>query len=187
MEPLLITLPNLLSGTRLVLGLVIVWLPAEWRLAILAVAALTDVLDGEASRFFKAQSEFGRLLDPIADKIFLVGFVLALLLEGTLAWWQVVLLAGRDIVVVSGGIWVLVRDGRGCLQKMGSRLAGKITTGLQFLVLVLAVLPLPEAVNVVLIPTAILGLIAGLDYIREYLKCDRISALDKEEKVSSSN
>ncbi|QIL90696.1 hypothetical protein GNX18_13685 [Microbulbifer sp. SH-1] len=69
-------LPNLLSATRIALIPVIVWLSLihEHMLALLvfAAGALTDLLDGYLARRFGWQSHFGSLLDPIADRVFVL-------------------------------------------------------------------------------------------------------------------
>ena len=70
-------------------------------LALLAVAAFSDYLDGRLARKLKAASRLGRFLDPMADKILVIGtFVGLAILHPTLVpWWAVGLIAARDIVV----------------------------------------------------------------------------------------
>src|SRR5947209_6607014 len=75
-------LPNLLSFTRLFLGLLFPLLPERWRLWAFLAAALSDLLDGFTSRLLKVASGKGRYLDPIADKVFILGVVLTLTMEG---------------------------------------------------------------------------------------------------------
>ncbi len=74
-------LPNGLSLARLALGLALPWLPADWRLGAVLVAAITDLLDGLTARWLRAGSETGRVLDPLADKVFILSLV-GILLSG---------------------------------------------------------------------------------------------------------
>jgi len=128
----LATIPNALSLVRLVLGLVFPWIAPAWRLAALIVAAVTDLLDGWLSRMFHASSRTGRFLDPIADKVFVAGIALTLLWERELSVWEVLGIAGRDVVVVIGTI-VLVLIGRwGAFERMAPTWLGKLTTAGQF-------------------------------------------------------
>ena len=63
----LAVLPNLLSATRLVLGLAFAAVPESWRLVVVVVAGATEFLDGALSRLWHASGAMGRLVDPIAD------------------------------------------------------------------------------------------------------------------------
>src|SRR5438309_11201837 len=66
-----LTMPNALSFARVVLGLWFPLLPPSWRLPVIIVAVLTDLLDGAAGRYFGVCSRTGKVLDPVADKIFM--------------------------------------------------------------------------------------------------------------------
>lgn len=164
MATLLAWLPNTLSLLRLALGLAFPWLPAESRLGVVLFAAFSDAADGEASRYFHVSSDLGRFLDPVADKVFLLGVVVGLLADGTLAWWEVVLLAVRDLAVVVLAGWVLLTEGPGAWRSTRARLLGKAATLLQFLFL-LALLLDWETPGAVLFWSAVAaGCLAGADY-----------------------
>ena len=70
-------------------------------LALFAVAAITDVLDGAAARHFDLRSQTGAYLDPIADKALLSGVFLALAATGSLPWWVVAIIFGRDFYLLA--------------------------------------------------------------------------------------
>jgi len=161
-------LPNLLSGLRLLLGCAFPFLPVEWRLATVAVAALTDLADGEASRLLRAESEFGRLLDPVADKVFVAGVVLALLADGSLAWWQAGLVALRDIAVLAGALWVVLRRGWSACRGGRAGGPGKVTTALQFAFLLAVIFGEPTTFTVLLVLTALASGWAAGDYLLLY-------------------
>lgn len=99
-------LPNLVSLARLGLAPVILWLVLESRYGeafwLLLVAGVTDAIDGVLARMLKAQSFLGTMLDPIADKVLLVGLFVTLGWQGLLPWWLVGLAVARDLAIVTG-------------------------------------------------------------------------------------
>jgi cardiolipin synthase len=76
-------------------------------LALFFVAALTDVIDGALARSYGLESQVGAYLDPIADKCLLSGIFLALGSIGTVPWWFVALVFGRDIYILLAVIGVM--------------------------------------------------------------------------------
>jgi phosphatidylglycerophosphate synthase len=162
-------LPNALSLTRLLLGVVFPWLPPSWRLAAVVAAGLTDLLDGAFSRLLHAQSRVGRLLDPVADKVFLAGVVLTLLVEGTLGLGEAVLLGLRDLAVLFLAVAVLSAGHRDALGRASPTLLGKATTAAQFGFL-LVLFAAPGYHGFALVPTAALSALAGAQYLSRHLR-----------------
>ena len=85
------TIPNAMSLFRLLLVPVIIWSYAVRKdttltIVLLAVSALTDVLDGRIARRFDMVSDLGKALDPLADKLTQVSIVLCLALTHPLLW-----------------------------------------------------------------------------------------------------
>jgi len=77
-----------------------------WRSAILMfIAAWSDVLDGWVARRYNATSEFGRVLDPFADRLFFVVTFAAYLYNGTIRWWAALPVIGRDLLMVVGALF----------------------------------------------------------------------------------
>lgn len=72
----------------------------ERALWVLFVAALTDAADGAVARRFEFKSRFGAYLDPIADKLLLVGIYLALAFIGRAPVWLVAMIFVRDVLIV---------------------------------------------------------------------------------------
>jgi CDP-diacylglycerol--glycerol-3-phosphate 3-phosphatidyltransferase len=101
------SLPNQLTASRFVLALVLFWLIAEehwaWCLAVFAVAAFTDWLDGYLARRQNLTSTLGRLLDPLVDKVLMAGTFIYLLAarenDGWLAPWMVTVVVARELVI----------------------------------------------------------------------------------------
>ena len=67
--------------------------------ALFSLAAVTDNLDGAAARRYGHVSSFGSFLDPIADKVMILGAFIAFYLQGFVPLWFVIILAGRDVFV----------------------------------------------------------------------------------------
>ncbi len=107
--------PNMLSLLRLAGVPVFLWLllgPKEdgWALAVLMFGALTDWLDGKLARWLNQMSRLGRLLDPAADRLYILATLVAFLLREIIPWWVVVPLLVREAVL---GVCVLTLRRRG--------------------------------------------------------------------------
>ncbi|MHB1543962.1 MAG: CDP-alcohol phosphatidyltransferase family protein [Gammaproteobacteria bacterium] len=98
--------PNILSSLRLVatvpLFVLIVENHFRWAWMVLAFAALTDVLDGWLAKRFDWQSAWGAFLDPLADKLMILGVLGALTLIGATPLWLLLVVWGRDAVIACG-------------------------------------------------------------------------------------
>jgi cardiolipin synthase len=104
------TLPNALSVLRLLGVPVFLWLllgPEEdgWALVILMVSGFTDWLDGKLARWLDQGSRLGALLDPAADRLYIICTLVALALREVVPVWLVALLLGRELVL---GVMLLV-------------------------------------------------------------------------------
>jgi cardiolipin synthase len=102
----ILTLPNALSiarlfGVPLFLWLVLVPEADGWALLVLAVSGFTDYLDGWLARSLNQTSKIGQLLDPIADRLYILAVVVGLALRDIIPWWLAVLLPMRDVVLFS--------------------------------------------------------------------------------------
>jgi cardiolipin synthase len=158
-------LPNLLSLSRAALGLAFPWLPPNWRGPVVAFAALSDLADGALSRGLGATGTLGRVLDPVADKLFVLAVVLTLLAEGRLRGWEVALVGLRDWAVLLGAAGVALRRDWAAFRHMPPTLLGKAVTVLQFVFLLL-VLFAGGAGGLLFALTAALSGLAALDYLR---------------------
>jgi cardiolipin synthase len=98
------TIPNALSVLRLLGVPLFLWLllgPHQdgWALTILAVSGFTDWLDGVLARKLNQMSRFGALLDPLADRLYILATLLGLVLRHVIPWWLAVVIVGRDVIV----------------------------------------------------------------------------------------
>jgi CDP-diacylglycerol--glycerol-3-phosphate 3-phosphatidyltransferase len=113
-------LPNLLSLLRLLGVPVFLYLllgpEADFAaLGILIFSGVTDYLDGKLARAWGQVSRLGQLLDPMADRLYIVATVLAFVLRDIVPWWVGALLIGRDLLLAFT-IPILRRHGYGPLQ-----------------------------------------------------------------------
>lgn len=102
------TLPNVLSMARLAGVPVFLWLvlgPEEdlWALGLLMLSGFTDFLDGYLARKLDQFSSLGEVLDPVADRLYILAVVLALAMRDIIPWWVALLLPLRDLL-----LWGLV-------------------------------------------------------------------------------
>lgn len=105
------TISNFITFTRLVLTLVFLYLFSTdfnryVALAIYAVAASTDWLDGQIARMTKTVSWLGKMMDPIVDRALLFTGVLGLVVRGELPVWVCAVVIGRDVYLALGNIVV---------------------------------------------------------------------------------
>jgi cardiolipin synthase (CMP-forming) len=98
------TVPNALSVLRLFGVPLFLWLllgPHQdgWALTVLAVSGFTDWLDGVLARKLGQMSRLGALLDPLADRLYILATLLGLVLRHIIPWWLAVVIVGRDVLV----------------------------------------------------------------------------------------
>lgn len=166
-------LPNAITLLRLLLGIAFPWLPVEWRIPVVVIAAITDGLDGQASRWMGAESKLGELLDPLADKVFFCAVVATLFWDGIATWLEVLLIGLRDVAVLAGGLGAWLRDGGAAWARMSPRWPGKLATVLQFVFIAVVLLEAADWRGPTLILTAIVSGLAGADYVWAYLSLAR--------------
>ncbi len=168
-SPALKLIPNGLSAARLALGAAFPLVSPEWRVWVIAAAALSDALDGFAARRLHAESDTGRLLDPVADKFFVLLLVCTLAADGTLHPLWAVGLACRDVTVTVGLVYVIVRRQWARGRRLRPSGLGKWTTAAQFAAFGVVVL-WGGAPVWVLGPAALLSALAAVDYARAFLR-----------------
>lgn len=104
-----ITIPNVLSIIRILLVAVfcIVYFRPRmlWiALAILVLSGMTDILDGYIARRFNQISDLGKILDPIADKLFQISTVVCFVISGAVPYWAVIIVVIKELVMLIGAL-----------------------------------------------------------------------------------
>lgn len=104
----ILTVPNALSAIRLALVPVFLVLVLTGQdvaaLLVIVASSASDYLDGIIARRFGQITRLGQLLDPAADRLFIFAAVVALAVREVVPWWLVVIIVGRDVVLVVLGI-----------------------------------------------------------------------------------
>lgn len=156
-------IPNVLTGLRLLLVPPILVLLVrgvyDWALTLAIVAGVSDALDGWLARRFGWQSRIGGILDPLADKLLLVGTYVTLGALGYLPIWLVVLVVLRDVVIVAGAAVYHFRFE--AVQAAPTQLS-KLNTAFQLLLALVVMLALAGAPVPAMIQTALLPIVGVL-------------------------
>lgn len=138
-----VNLPNALTVARVVFVplFVILALQDSWAMkwtafVVFAIAAITDRFDGQLARSWNQITDFGRLVDPIADKaLTLCGFAL-LSYQGYLPWWVTILIAVRELGITAMRAFFLRRG-----VVVSANQAGKLKTFMQMVALGALLIP----------------------------------------------
>lgn len=129
-----------------------------WTVAIFAIAALSDAVDGYIARNFNQKSRLGGILDPLADKLLLLSAIITLSFTG---WrqhfplWFPILVIFRDLASIGGAFLIDYLTGK-CVIK--PHWTGKVATFAQFAAILWLMLDIPH----LLWPTAVAGLFTAV-------------------------
>jgi cardiolipin synthase (CMP-forming) len=183
-----LTVPNALSVIRLLGVPLFLWLllgphADGWAVAVLAVSGFTDWADGKLARALGQASKLGALLDPAADRLYIVATLVAFVLRDVIPLWVVAVLIGRE-VVLAFTLLVLRRAGWPPLQV---HYLGKAATFLLLYAFPLLLLAdgdgavaavVQPVANALTIWGAVLYLLAGVLYVVQavgLLRCARLA------------
>lgn len=159
----LLTLPNSISLSRLILALAFVLIDGKWERTILILAAgATDFLDGWLARIGNSSSVAGALIDPFADRVFVLAAISAYLISGLISTPQYFIFLSRDIATAIGFVVARFIPGLGA-SAFQARLLGKTVTMLQLVALV-AVLHFDKAIVPLIAVIGGLSAVSIVDY-----------------------
>jgi CDP-diacylglycerol--glycerol-3-phosphate 3-phosphatidyltransferase len=175
-----VNLPNVLTVLRILLVPVVVVAllgnsPSGDVLAavVFALASLTDFVDGYLARARNSETAFGKLMDPLADKLLIIASLIALVSLQRLPAWVAMVIIARELAVT------MLRAGAGHSGVViGSSWLGKLKTGVQ-IVTVLAVIAVqgqPLWLSLLIYLMVAVTVISGLDYffgLRRHLEAAR--------------
>lgn len=154
------SLSNSLSLLRAPLALLFLYQSVPIRLTAIVLAMFTDYIDGFLARKRRSATQFGAILDPAMDKLFVFIALSVLFSENQLSLWHIIAMISRDFALCLFGIYLTVTGNWQHYQFKSIRW-GKITTALQFFVLgALSMhIPLPSFLYVIFIVFGFLALI----------------------------
>ena len=157
------TLPNLVSMSRLGMALLFPFLTGrDARLVLIAAAGATDFLDGYLARTRGSTSRIGALIDPFADRCFVLVAVCVLWADDLISPVQLLVLAIRDVAVLAAFLWARA-TGRFPRFRFVARMTGKVVTVLQLAALAVAYLA-PAWFGPLVIVVGVASLAAIADY-----------------------
>ena len=175
------TVPNAITVLRILLvpPFVIYLLRGHYAgaLAIFALAAISDFVDGYIARRFRQRSSIGAFMDPLADKLLAGTAFVLLAMRHIIPDWLVVLVISREVVIV-GGLYLLSLLGVDI--KIAPSRIGKLNTAFQLTTVCLCLLgqvealALPaafhEALRALFVATGLMTILSGFQYLRQGLR-----------------
>jgi CDP-diacylglycerol--glycerol-3-phosphate 3-phosphatidyltransferase len=145
-SPLYRQIPNALTILRFALVPVFVVLMIDatgghsWPAAIIfAIAGVTDQIDGALARRWHVESEFGKYADPLADRLMIDAAVLLLFLDDRLPWAALVIVFGRDLLLIVGARYVQPRG-----YEFSVNFLGKTATWILYLAVGCVIVTYPD-------------------------------------------
>lgn len=165
-------LPNFLTLLRIMaVPVVVVALLAEIddgdviAVVVFAVAAMTDGLDGYIARRQNSITTFGKLMDPLADKLLVVAALIALVSLDRLEAWIAMVIIAREFAI-TGLRSVAVEQG----VVISASYLGKLKTAVQVaaIIALIATNPAPLAVDLLVYAMVVITVISGVDYIASF-------------------
>ena len=170
-------IPNALCILRMLLVVPVAWLlftdNYQLTLLLFGFAAATDGLDGFLAKRFGWTSELGKILDPLADKILLVGLFITLAALGDVPVWLAATAVVRDVIITAGAITYKYLFSYGELQGRPTAVS-KLNTLCQIIFLLLVVAArasdfTPQlAITVLGALVFVTTVVSGLDYVITY-------------------
>ena len=131
-----------------------------WALAIFAAASATDTLDGYIARHYNQITDFGKFMDPLADKCLVTAAMLWFVEVGQMPAWALLIVIVREFGV-SGLRMVAADKGR----VIAAGWSGKVKTAATMVCVILMLLPLPDIVNEICTAVIVLTTVySGVEY-----------------------
>ncbi|NOZ68736.1 MAG: CDP-alcohol phosphatidyltransferase family protein [Deferribacteres bacterium] len=169
-------LPNLLTLARILLlpffAATLIYEEYQYALLLFIAASVTDFLDGLVARIKRQITYFGRILDPVADKFFLITSFVVMSILGLIPKWLTIVVISKDLIVVTGCIILYFVTHN---LKIEPSLLGKVSSACQFILLGLVLLArnMDEGTKVpefLFLAVAVLTGLSGLGYVYNGLK-----------------
>jgi CDP-diacylglycerol--glycerol-3-phosphate 3-phosphatidyltransferase len=183
-----LNLPNALTMLRIIaVPVVVVALLVEMpngdviAAAVFAAAALTDGLDGYIARSRNSITTFGKLMDPLADKLLIIGALVSLVSLGRLEAWVAMVIIAREVAVT---ILRTIAAERGLV--IAASWLGKAKTVLQIaaVIALIAANPAPAWVDVLVYAAVAVTIVSGADY---FFGLRRRIEQDQRERAASAS
>ena len=124
-----------------------------WALAIFVIASLTDTLDGYIARHYNQTTDFGKFMDPLADKCLVTAAMLWFVEIGQMPAWALLVVSGLRMVAADKG------------RVIAAGWSGKVKTASTMVCIVLMFLPIPAELNLACVAVIVVTTIySGVEY-----------------------
>ncbi len=127
--------PNILTVIRFIfVPFIIIALASNnyiLALVLFSLSSLSDILDGFIARKFNAISDFGKLMDPLADKLTQLSILATLTIQKIIPLWIVIVMLSKDLLLICGASFLYGKD-----LVVSSKWYGKLATVLLYLAVV---------------------------------------------------
>lgn len=168
-----LTIPNLLSMLRILLIFPLAFF--VWHnnlklvLFLVIIAFISDYLDGIIARRFNQISDWGKILDPLADKLSIGIMLIVLYLKQQVPLWLVLVVVGRDVLILLAGLFVVEKY----RLVTTSDFIGKVTANALALMVICYIFNI-EILETILTPVAIaLVILSSFSYLKIFIKIQK--------------
>ncbi len=172
-------LPNKLTIFRVILVIPFVALMLNgydlWAVAVFIIASLTDLLDGKIARKYNLITDFGKFMDPLADKLLVCAAMICLVEMGRLPAWMVIIIISREFII-SG--FRLVASDNGVV--IAASYWGKFKTTFQMLMIIVLILNLGGVFDMIGLVLTWIALILTVVSLIDYLVKNKRVILEGE-------
>lgn len=180
-------IPNALTALRIIMVPLFVWLLLAggphgetdlglrwWAAAVFVIAMITDWLDGHLARSRNLITSFGKIADPIADKLLTGAAFVVLSMLGELWWWVTIVILVREWGITVMRLFIIKYG------VMAASKGGKLKTVLQTVALVLMLMPLGQLGSwalwpgwIVMAAVVVVTVVTGIDYVVKAMQLRR--------------
>ncbi len=179
----ILTIPNLLSTVRLLLIPIIVWLYNVqqlyiWTIVVILLSGVTDIVDGYIARHYNKVSDFGKILDPVADKLTQLAIIICLLSRYRLLYVLIIVFVIKEILMLLFGFIVFKKDD----SVNSAKWYGKANTVILYTTMMILIMfpGIPHlAANILISVSGIMIIVSFILYIQFY---NRLLAKNKNEQ-----
>ena len=166
------TFPNTLSLARIIILIPVAYLilvdgSLLWILSLVALAIASDYFDGRLARWSQSVSEWGKVLDPFADKVGGGLVVAVLMIKGSLPVWYLIVILARDLLIMLGGEVIIRRSGVVVMSLFSGKIA---VTSISITVLAALLLADPPIMQFCLIVSTVILAYSFLRYFARFVR-----------------
>lgn len=184
-------IPNILTIIRfLLIPIILIYIfTGNYILALIVftISALTDIADGFIARKFNLVSNFGKLMDPLADKLTQIATLTSLVIKNIIPIWILIIVISKEFIMICGASFLYGKD-----VVVYSKWYGKLSTVLLYIAIVFSLLTkqfeltgIWEYIDLALFTLAIImTLFALVMYIKDLYKKGFIDKQDLKKEVT---